>query len=283
MGRFRGTGAINLLYSLNSWNCDLTLDDEIAKEEEIPYLHLSATGGSWSHIYALQAAWKLGAATASNRSPDEECLAAHRTFEEELSQFIVHKRSRLYHNATAEAILITRDNQIILARRSEGTNASPGLWSASFEEQVLRSRRRDGKSDRGDLFTAAERGAWEEFGVKIIPEASRLLAFGVEWGAFTLSFIVLLRCQETFDEVRNWSWEHVAADPTEAAAIDCMDAENEDAIKRFFLLEEWAPTGRAKRSNLIPGDAPDPLRPNRWHPVARARLLAYLLHQESSR
>jgi hypothetical protein len=281
MERFPPEGAINLLYSLQGYECGVSLDDEIVAENDIPCLKLTVTGGSWRNTYALQQSWLRTAPTASGEPPDRECAALHRRFEEELSGFLTNHRSSLYHNANVEAILITSDNKIILAKRSGTVTASRGLWSASFEEQVLCLRKRDQKSDRGDLFACAQRGAWEEFGVTIIPEASRLLALGVEWGNFTAAFIVLLRCRESYEEICNWSWGHLAGDPSEAVAIDCMNAQDEEEIRGFFLREEWIPSPTARRSNLLPSGAPDPLKPSGWHPVARARLLAYLLHKDS--
>jgi len=279
--RFPATGAINWLYGLKSWACDLTVGDEFSDVNEVPYLYLSATGGNWTHIHALQKAWEHVAPAHPDQVLDEECRAFHRRFEHELSELINKKQSRLYCNANTEAILITKDKQIVLARRSGGTGFSHGLWSASFEEQVLRRRQLDNESDKGNLFACASRGAYEEFGVTIIPEASRLLEFGIEWGNFTAAFLMLLRCEETFDEICNWSWEHVAKDPTEAVAIDCLDATNEERIREAFLLENWTPSPRARSSNVLLPDAEPPLQRTRWHPVARARLFAYLLHKET--
>jgi hypothetical protein len=108
-----------------------------------------------------------------------------------------------------------------------------------------------------------------------------LLAIGVEWGNFTWAFIVLLRCRETYDQIRNSTWEQVAEDQTEAAAIDCLDAEDEDEIRRVFLAGEWTPSKRAKASTILPEGTPDPLQTSKWHPIARARLLAYLIHKKT--
>jgi hypothetical protein len=256
----------NYYYSLKAWEIEQIYDDELAMGIE-PKLKVLVEGGRWDHILALNTIWRRSTANP----PDESCATFHKWAAKET---IRPQDCSLYRNMNSEVILVTGDNIVLITRRPPNSLFSHGCWSASFEEQFLRLKD-DGseQSDAEDLFACVARGAREEFGVEVIPEATKLLSFGVEWGNFTAAFLFLARCRETYEQVlRVWP---TTIEQNEAVAIAPLPIAD---IEAALANPKWQPSANAKRRGHFDGD---PKRTAPWHITSRARLLALAAHLDS--
>ena len=141
---------------------------------------------------------------------------------------------------------------------------------------MLRYRQKDGLSDNCDLFACAERGARGELGITVISDRTRLLSVGLEFGNFTAAFLVLIRSGEPFADIATRTWPK-APECDEAVALDALPA-RPDAIRAALETDRYTPSPEtcviSPRWNT-PGS---PRTPGPWHPVAKARLDAYLRH-----
>ncbi|HZF62237.1 MAG TPA: hypothetical protein VEZ52_11535 [Desulfovibrio sp.] len=92
------------------------------------------------------------------------------------------------------ALLVTKDNQLLQARRSLGSAYYPGAWSISFEEQM---RKEDLDGGRG-VQTCLLRGIFEEFGVQLDLSLVTPLAasFGIEWSAANRVLLIVCRLEQ---------------------------------------------------------------------------------------
>ncbi len=238
--------------------------------DEAPHLELEAYGGTYHHVYALTQIY-------TNRHDDPDCARFRKSFEDSWispNDTWPLASSPLYHNVNAEVIVISADNKIILGRRQKGVGFWPGTYSASLEEQMLRCD--PDIPNRGDRhpFDAAERGVREELDATIVPESTRLLSIGIEWGNFTAALIFLIRCAEDFDGVVQ-RWQEAKHDPYEAIALDCIAA-TPDGIAEALLAPGWSPSAHlSSRIGQLKTDI------GAWHPTARTRLHAIRSHLES--
>jgi hypothetical protein len=271
MKRFPPKGQINPYYSFKQWNRAEPAMDALEKGK-VPTLHISALRGSWAHITALNGAWK---AVTENNPPDPDCLEFRKQFAEDMFK-IRSGRSRLYHNMNAECLVVTQDNYVVVTRRRGGSEFSHGRWSATLEEQVSVDL------DRGDLFAAAHRGVEEELRLTPIPEKTRLLEFGMEFGNFTAAFLFLVFCDEKFLVVRDSCWAE-PQDLEESVAIDGLKggSNNVQEIKQALSRDVYKPSPLAKDRPKRDERKGPAIAPAPWHPIARARLCAYLRYLES--
>jgi DNA-binding XRE family transcriptional regulator len=267
----------NFYYSLHSWNLPNLepIHEDATKEGEEPKLKLQATGGRWDHVLALNGIWKSVRQDEKNAQLKQDCERFRDRFVGDIL-LIRAGRSRLYHQMNTEVILVTSDDKVVITRRPGISEFSHGLWTASLEEQLLREKDdpNNRQSDGGDLFHCAHRGTQRELRVSVIPEETRLLSFGVEWGNFTAAFLFLIRCEERYSRVLE-TWP-TAPERAEAVAVDCLDiADLEEAIKS----EHWQPRN-ARSASWVKTNAVEAAR---WHPVAQARLVALNFHRQSLR
>jgi len=258
MERFNAQPPIREYYSL----CEV--ESRVSDEER--KLVVSALGGDWRHAYTLNEIVK--------HLDDSSCRAFRKQCEKE---FMPSRLSSVYRNMNCEMILVSSDDQVVLARRRLKTAGGKtavfaGMWTASLEEQMLR-RDPEGKINPDvDLFACAERGVAEELRVSIRSEATRLLSYGIEWGNFTAAFMLLVRTADEFEAIaKNWQR---AEDRNEAIALDCIPA-NSKAIRKALASEYHQPSKRARTWK-----GGDSIAKDRWHPTARARLLLYFEHLE---
>lgn len=163
---------------------------------------------------------------------------------------------RLPNIAVAHVVATTTDHKILLARRSMEVHYHPGAWTASYEEGLAPE---DIEVPQAAFHAAAERGAVEEIlgqGINLVPNRSHLLAFIAETPLGNPAAVMLIELPLAYS----------------------------DLTDRTPLDEEFMP------------DTQDslPLDPNRiasvlcnvdrisarcWHPTARYRLLALMLHR----
>jgi hypothetical protein len=230
-------------------------------------LTLCVKGGSWAHAYALIKIWE-----ASQSSPPDPIASQFR--DKYLKQLFPLNKSPLFHNVTAQVLVVTRDDRIVIARRKRGV-VNAGCWSATLEEQMLRRRQKDGLTDDLDLFRSAERGTKAELGITPLPGYPKLLGFGLIWD-FGAAFLFLLRCAEDFAGVVQ-EWSH-ASEVDEAVALDALPA-RPDAITRAMESVEWSPL-EARSSPLWNGPGEAAITAP-WHPTSQARLYAYLRYLEA--
>ena len=104
------------------------------------------------------------------------------------------------------ALLVTKDHQLLQARRSPDSAYYPNAWSMSFEEQM---RKEDLEGGRGVL-TCLLRGILEEFGVELdLSQVTPLAAsFGIEWSAANRALLIVCRLEHdarSFMEIANIS------------------------------------------------------------------------------
>ena len=261
MERFNAQPPIREYYSL----CEI--ESRVSDEER--KLVVSALGGDWRHAYTLNEIVK-------HLDDDSSCRAFRKQCEKE---FMPSRSSSVYRNINCEMVLVSSDDQVVLARRrlkTAGGKAAvfAGMWTASLEEQMLRRDPEGNINPDIDLFACAERGVTEELRVSIRPEATRLLSYGIEWGNFTAAFMLLVRTVEGFEAIaKNWQR---AEDRNEAIALDCIPA-NSRAIRKALGSEYHQPSKRARTWK-----GGDSIAKDRWHPTARARLSLYFEHLEYS-
>ena len=189
-------------------------------------------------------------------------------------KFYPVNESPLFHNVCVEALVVTADNKIVIARR-KSKSIFGGRWTATFEEQMLQRRLRDKRQDSG-LFECVERGAEEELGITGIAKGyPKLLGFGFEWFNFTAAFLFLIKCEETHrDVVQAWSGSIRTTEREEAVALDYLSADR-DSVIDALSRDEWTPVD-SRPSPLWSGPGDEPGAKDLWHPTARARLYAYL-------
>lgn len=139
---------------------------------------------------------------AGENSEIKQLMEVHKPFRDRLvNTWWSLESSPLYHNVNCEIIIISADQQILLTKRSNAVKFSPGVWSASIEEQFIRYDPEEGIEDK-DLFECVERGAGEELGTEIDTNRTRLLNIGVEWGNFTAALLRAV-CQELQSWMKN--------------------------------------------------------------------------------
>jgi HEAT repeat protein len=150
---------------------------------------LESAGAEWEPKYAIQlppadprhkgvrlelvrSRWQAGRAFHLKM---ERSAEVSQEFALELAEKWLKARVRLPGIASVHAILLTADDHVVLARRSESAAYSPGAWSPSFEEQLT-------VADVGaeDPFvSAALRGCREEFGELVNRSVTECQVIGV--------------------------------------------------------------------------------------------------------
>jgi hypothetical protein len=163
---------------------------------------------------------------------------------------------RLPNIAVAHVVATTTDHKILLARRSLEVHYHPGAWTASYEEGLAP---KDLELPRAAFHAAAERGAAEEIlgrGINLVPEKSHLLAFIAETPLGNPAAVMMIEVPLAYSDLADRTpldtefmpdtQEPLPLDPDRIASVLC----NADRI--------------SARS---------------WHPTARYRLLALMLHR----
>jgi len=177
--------------------------------------------------------------------------------------------SPLVHNVNTQPIVITKDNTILLVKRSKSVHHYPGCWSASLEEQMVAPGDDMFKADTS-LFDCAERAVREELSCRPIPTSTRILSMGIEFANMSASFICLVYIEESFNEVCN-SWIRRASDQYEAYALDCIPFER-NSIEKVLNHRFYSPSSMVFCRVDSTKDA--------WHPSARMRLYALMCNMD---
>jgi glucose-1-phosphate thymidylyltransferase len=145
-----------------------------------------------------------------------------------------------------QCAVITRDQFVVLMKRSSTVGFVPGHWSASFEETMT--------AEDTDFHTTVLRGYQEEFGQMAASNVRecRVLSLNFEYHSMAITLGCILRTDETCEQIRN-SWQF-AKHKYEASKIDFIP---------FALGETTWSLFEAERL---------------WHPSSRKRLIEALFH-----
>jgi hypothetical protein len=156
-----------------------------------------------------------------------------------------------------QCVLVTSDDQIILAQRSGSVAFYPNHWSASFEETMDApglTLKRTIRSGDADFFACAVRGMEEEFGISADAiESIKLLSLNVEYLILAVGVVAIIRTHLAASEVKE-HWLTQAPDRNEASKLATVPADLSSIIEK-----------------LLSGDV-------LWHPAARMRLIQFLFH-----
>jgi hypothetical protein len=118
--------------------------------------------------------------------------------------------------AAVHAVVITRDNQLVLCQRSPYMDYYPLHWSVSFEEQI---NPKDLVFGNMALSAATVRGFQEEFECShhLNIDSVRILSIFLQYDILNLAFCSYLEAPWSFDEIKaNWDsktrnkWENIA-------------------------------------------------------------------------
>lgn len=156
--------------------------------------------------------------------------------------------------AAVHGIVLTADDQVLLAQRNTDVSYAPLHWSASFEEQL---NEHDLGADEDPFTHAARRGLREEFAIDIDPFRISALSALLQLDLLNLGMVMLLRPDLTAAQIED-RWISLAPDAREARQLG------------------WFPC--AHLHHLTPGKAFSPL-----HATARLRceLLRRWIHETS--
>src|SRR5258708_31309002 len=149
-----------------------------------------------------------------------------------------------------QCVVVTKDQQILLMRRSSSVAYYPNHWSASFEETMnapgTARRGNPSRSDDGDFTAAAIRGLTEEFAISPgAVESIKILSLNVEYLTLSVDVIVVIKIDLTAEEIRqNWILE--AWDRDEASKFALLSCELTAVVDKLFSRTLWHPTPRMR-------------------------------------
>jgi len=149
-----------------------------------------------------------------------------------------------------QCVVVTKDQQILLMRRSSSVAYYPNHWSASFEETMnapgTDRRGNPSRSDDGDFIAAAIRGLTEEFAISPgAVESIKILSLNVEYLTLSVDVIVVIKIDLTAEEIRqNWILE--AWDRDEASKFALLSCELTAVVDKLFSRTLWHPTSRMR-------------------------------------
>jgi len=130
--------------------------------------------------------------------------------------------------AAVHCIVLTADDQVLLARRSARVHYAPGHWSVSFEEQ-LNERDFDGEAD--PFVRAACRGFAEEFGGDLTPDRVVPLSAVLQIDLLNVIIVMLLRPDLSAAQIQE-RWRSGSPDAWEAQDVQSLPAEHLDRLGR---------------------------------------------------
>ena len=149
-----------------------------------------------------------------------------------------------------QCVVVTKDQQILLMRRSSSVAYYPNHWSASFEETMnapgTDRKGNPSRSDDGDFTAAAIRGLAEEFAISPgAVESIKILSLNVEYLTLSVDVIVVIKIDLTAEEIRqNWILE--AWDRDEASKFALLSCELTAVVDKLFSRTLWHPTSRMR-------------------------------------
>jgi hypothetical protein len=149
-----------------------------------------------------------------------------------------------------QCVVITKDEQILLMRRSSSVAFYPNHWSASFEETMnAPGTDRKGKPSRSDdanFFTGAIRGLDEEFAIPAeAVKDIKVLSLNTEYLTLSVDVITVITLDLTAEEIRQ-NWLLKAWDRDEASKFALLPTDLPDVVNKLFSRTLWHPTARMR-------------------------------------
>jgi transcriptional regulator with XRE-family HTH domain len=149
-----------------------------------------------------------------------------------------------------QCIVVTRDNQILLMRRSSSVAFYPNHWSASFEETMnAPGTDRKGNPSRSadfDFFDGAIRGLNEEFAISPdAVESIKVLSLNIEYLTLSVDVISAIKLNLDAEEIRQ-NWLLKAWDRDEASKFGLLSTDLNAVVNKLFSRTLWHPTARMR-------------------------------------
>lgn len=149
-----------------------------------------------------------------------------------------------------QCIMVTRDQQIILMRRSTSVAFYPNHWSASFEETMngpgTDRKGNPSRSDDADFFAGVIRGLDEEFAIPASAvESIKVLSLNTEYLTLSVDVITVIKLNMTAEDIRQ-SWLLKAWDRDEASKFALLSIDLQAIVNKLFSKTLWHPTSRMR-------------------------------------
>lgn len=188
--------------------------------------------------------------------------------------------SRLPHFLCVQVILVTKDDQILMARRSGDVHFEANAWSASIEEQVsdgegdaleeevsAHKREWGPKPTDSDVADTMRRGLKEELGIVLSQSAidnARCYALATDWRYSDVALICVVQSELCAAELADLEGKDLVEFTREASGIQSsfIPLSAEAIISKFF------------EKTYVPSNRPD--WEGVWHSSAKLRLFAAL-------
>jgi hypothetical protein len=149
-----------------------------------------------------------------------------------------------------QCLIVTKDDQILLTRRSSSVAYYPNHWSSSFEETMnapgLDRKGISSRSHDTDFFAGAYRGLHEEFAIS--PDAVdsvKVLSLNVEYLTLSVDVIMVIKTNLTFDEIQG-NWMLKVWNRDEAANFALLSTDLHAIVEKLFSRTLWHPTSRMR-------------------------------------
>ena len=128
--------------------------------------------------------------------------------------------------AAVHCIVLTADDQVLLAQRSSLVHYAPAHWSVSFEEQL---NERDFDGDADPFTQAACRGFWEEFGGELTYDRVVPLSAVMQIDLLNVVIVMLLRPDLSAAQIQE-RWRLGTPDAWEAQDLQSLPLAHLDSL-----------------------------------------------------
>jgi len=173
----------------------------------------------------------------------------------------------LPNKAVIHILVITRDEQFLIMRRSHNVEFQNAQWSATFEEQMQGDYWDEltGHKEMGDedLFATAVRGVHEELGIEIDKHAITFLGICSEYENLAYNIVGIARLEMSSKDIID-QWKLHAPDKAEHSRVIALPFE------RSFIFQFLQNDGVQLPSYGIINE--------RWHPTSRIRIFLGAIH-----
>lgn len=147
------------------------------------------------------------------------------------------------HSFGVNIVVITKDNQIILTRRSESVGVNKQMYHISVNEGVNRTFDRGVDTQAPNVYRAAIRGLIEELGIQNVEEDDiTYLSFGVDTRYSQWGLLGKAKVDKTAQEIFDWRSRGVK-DKWETEEIVAIPYEVKDVVKFVAEHQPWTPAG----------------------------------------